>query len=88
MADSATFVAGQRFARRAYFAGSAADIESLMQACPELLQQSDTIEWDETQGTLKALRRSRIGQLTVKVQPLAKPSEEEPASGDAEWHSR
>lgn len=53
------------------------DIEALMQACPELLQQSDTIEWDETQGTLKALRQSRIGQLTVKVQPLAKPSEEE-----------
>ncbi|MDM2898719.1 ATP-dependent helicase HrpB [Citrobacter sp. Cpo030] len=53
------------------------DIESLMQACPGLLQQSDTIEWDETQGTLKAWRRSRIGQLTVKVQPLAKPSEEE-----------
>lgn len=53
------------------------DIEALMQACPELLQQSDTIEWDETQGTLKALRRSRIGQLTVKVKPLAKPSEEE-----------
>ena len=53
------------------------DIEALMQACPELLQQSDTLEWDETQGTLKALRRSRIGQLTVKVQPLAKPSEEE-----------
>lgn len=42
------------------------DIEALMQACPELLQQSDTIEWDEAQGTLKALRRSRIGQLTVK----------------------
>ncbi|TKV16486.1 ATP-dependent helicase HrpB [Citrobacter sp. wls615] len=53
------------------------DIEALMQACPELLQQSDTIEWDEAQGTLKALRRLRIGQLTVKVQPLAKPSEEE-----------
>lgn len=53
------------------------DIEALIQACPELLQQSDTIEWDETQGTLKALRRSRIGRLTVKVQPLAKPSEEE-----------
>ncbi|MGI3450608.1 ATP-dependent helicase HrpB [Citrobacter arsenatis] len=53
------------------------DIEALTQACPELLQQSDTIEWDETQGTLKALRRSRIGQLTVKVQSLAKPSEEE-----------
>ncbi|HFS5790596.1 TPA: ATP-dependent helicase HrpB [Citrobacter werkmanii] len=53
------------------------DIEALMQACPELLQQSDTIEWDETLGTLKALRRSRIGQLTVKIQALAKPSEEE-----------
>ncbi|HHT2663591.1 TPA: ATP-dependent helicase HrpB [Citrobacter freundii] len=53
------------------------DIEALMQTCPELLQQSDTIEWDDAQGTLKALRRSRIGQLTVKVQPLAKPSEEE-----------
>ncbi|MFP2267205.1 ATP-dependent helicase HrpB [Citrobacter braakii] len=53
------------------------DIEVLIQARPELLQQSDTIEWDETQGTLKALRRSRIGQLTVKVQALAKPSEEE-----------
>jgi len=53
------------------------DIEVLMQTCPELLQQSDTIEWDETQGTLKALRRSCIGSLTVKVQPLAKPSEEE-----------
>ncbi|WP_165501428.1 ATP-dependent helicase HrpB [Citrobacter braakii] len=53
------------------------DIEALIQACPELLQQSDTIEWDETQGTLKALRRSGIGQLTVKVQALAKPSEEE-----------
>ena len=53
------------------------EIDVLMQTCPEQLQQSDTIEWDETQGTLKALRRSRIGQLTVKVQPLAKPSEEE-----------
>ena len=53
------------------------DIDRLVQTCPELLQQSDTIEWDETQGTLKALRRMRIGQLTVKVQPLAKPSEDE-----------
>ncbi|WP_326924130.1 ATP-dependent helicase HrpB [Citrobacter youngae] len=53
------------------------DIEALMQACPELLQQSDTIEWDEAQGTLKALRLTRIGQLTLKVQTLAKPSEDE-----------
>ncbi|MGU3414265.1 ATP-dependent helicase HrpB [Enterobacteriaceae bacterium C34A] len=53
------------------------DIEALATACPALLTQSDTIEWDEQQGTLKAWRRSRIGLLTVKVQPLAKPSEEE-----------
>ncbi|EKP4398817.1 ATP-dependent helicase HrpB [Salmonella enterica] len=53
------------------------DIASLIQACPDLLLQSDTVEWDEAQGTLKAWRRMRIGQLTVSVQPLAKPSEEE-----------
>ncbi len=53
------------------------DIASLIQACPDLLRQSDTVEWDEAQGTLKAWRRMRIGQLTVNVQPLAKPSEEE-----------
>ncbi|VVT47577.1 ATP-dependent helicase HrpB [Kosakonia radicincitans] len=53
------------------------DIEALIARCSQLLQQSDTVEWDEAQGTLKAFRRSRIGQLTVKVQPLAKPSEEE-----------
>ncbi|ECF6081702.1 ATP-dependent helicase HrpB [Salmonella enterica subsp. houtenae] len=52
------------------------DIASLIQAYPDLLRQSDTVEWDETQGTLKAWRRMRIGQLTVNVQPLAKPSEE------------
>lgn len=53
------------------------EIESLVAASPQLLSQSDTIEWDEQQGTLKAWRRQRIGQLTVKVQALAKPSEEE-----------
>ncbi|QVB78597.1 ATP-dependent helicase HrpB [Salmonella enterica] len=53
------------------------DIASLIQACLDLLRQSDTVEWDEAQGTLKAWRRMRIGQLTVSVQPLAKPSEEE-----------
>ena len=30
------------------------DIDALIQRCPELLHQSDTIEWDEAQGTLKA----------------------------------
>lgn len=53
------------------------DIDALVTRCPHLLQQSDTVEWDEAHGTLKAFRRSQIGQLTLKVQPLAKPSEEE-----------
>lgn len=53
------------------------DIDRLIARCPWLLQQSDTIEWDDAQGTLKAWRRQRIGELVVKVQPLAKPSEEE-----------
>lgn len=55
----------------------ALDIDALVARCPQLIQQSDTIEWDDNQGTLKALRRSQIGQLTLSVRPLAKPSEEE-----------
>ncbi|WP_034460882.1 ATP-dependent helicase HrpB [Buttiauxella noackiae] len=53
------------------------DIESLTLQCPALLTESDTVEWDETQGTLKAFRRTQIGKLVLKVQPLAKPSEDE-----------
>ena len=53
------------------------DIDELVQRCPQLVQQSDTVEWDDAQGTLKAWRRLQIGQLTMKVQPLAKPSEDE-----------
>jgi len=55
----------------------AVDIDALTRDCPQLLQQSDTIEWDDAQGTLKAFRRSQIGKLTVSVKPLAKPSEDE-----------
>lgn len=55
----------------------ALDIDALVARCPSLLQQSDTIEWDDAQGTLKALRRSQIGQLTLRVRPLAKLSESE-----------
>lgn len=53
------------------------DIDALMASVPALLEQSDSVEWDEAQGTLKAFRRQQIGQLVVKVQPLAKPSEAE-----------
>jgi ATP-dependent helicase HrpB len=53
------------------------DIEALVARAPGLLTQSDSVEWDEALGTLKAFRRSQIGQLVVKVQPLAKPSQDE-----------
>ncbi|WP_253379331.1 ATP-dependent helicase HrpB [unidentified bacterial endosymbiont] len=55
----------------------AVDIDALTCACPQLLEQSDIIEWDDAQGTLKAFRRSQIGKLTLVTRPLAKPSEEE-----------
>lgn len=53
------------------------DLDALIADYPHLLQQSDSVEWDEAQGTLKAFRRWRLGQLVVKTQPLSKPSEEE-----------
>ncbi len=55
----------------------AVEIDALTRACPQLLQQSDTVEWDDAQGTLKAFRRSQIGKLTLGTKPLAKPSEDE-----------
>ncbi|EGQ5283393.1 ATP-dependent helicase HrpB [Enterobacter hormaechei subsp. hormaechei] len=55
----------------------AVDIDALTRACPQLLQQSDIVEWDDAQGTLKAFRRRQIGKLTLGTKPLAKPSEEE-----------
>ncbi|WP_297118474.1 ATP-dependent helicase HrpB [uncultured Enterobacter sp.] len=53
------------------------DIDALTRECPQLLESSDTVEWDDAQGTLKAFRRSQIGRLTLGMKPLAKPSEEE-----------
>ena len=55
----------------------AVDIDALTRTCPQLLKQSDIVEWDDAQGTLKAFRRSQIGKLTLGTKPLAKPSEEE-----------
>ena len=57
--------------------GSHSPDARILKACPQLLQQSDIVEWDDTQGTLKAFRRSQIGKLTLGTKPLAKPSEEE-----------
>ncbi|EMF5695105.1 ATP-dependent helicase HrpB [Enterobacter roggenkampii] len=51
----------------------AVDIDALTRTCPHLLLQSDIVEWDDAQGTLKAFRRSQIGKLTLGT----KPSEDE-----------
>ncbi|STR66510.1 ATP-dependent helicase HrpB [Klebsiella michiganensis] len=53
------------------------DIHALIEQCPALARRSDIVEWDEALGTLKAWRRTCIGRLVIKTQPLAKPSEEE-----------
>ncbi len=51
------------------------DPERLAVEVPGLLTQSDSVEWDEGPGTLKAWRRWRIGGLTVRRQPLNRPDE-------------
>ncbi|WP_213715207.1 ATP-dependent helicase HrpB [Cedecea lapagei] len=53
------------------------DVEELVVRIPHLLTESDSVEWDEDRGALKAWRRRQIGKLVVKTQLLAKPSEEE-----------
>ncbi|WP_312984905.1 ATP-dependent helicase HrpB [Atlantibacter sp.] len=55
----------------------ALDIDSLIAQCPQLLRQQDSVEWDDAQGTLRAFRRQQIGELVVRNQLLARPSEEE-----------
>ncbi|MFP1455119.1 hypothetical protein ACLB1O_18910 [Escherichia coli] len=68
MVDRTVIIAGQRLAGCADFTATyLVDIDELVQRCPQLVQQSDTVEWDDAQGTLKAWRRLQIGQLTVKA---------------------
>ncbi|MBU5889623.1 hypothetical protein JVV71_20150, partial [Vibrio cholerae O1] len=53
------------------------DIDALIDECPHLLSQRDSLEWNDEQGTLRAQRRWQVGQLVLKTQPLSKPSEDE-----------
>lgn len=77
MADCASAPAGSTSPDARILLALPLDVNALLAQCPGLAQHSDTVEWDETQGTLKAWRRTCIGQLVLKTQPLAKPSEEE-----------
>ncbi|AFJ48277.1 ATP-dependent helicase HrpB [Shimwellia blattae] len=56
--------------------GYPVDIDTLVAACPDVPEQQDSVEWDETRGTLKAFRRWCIGRLVLREQPLAKPGPE------------
>ncbi len=59
------------------------DIDELVQRCPQLVQQSDTVEWDDAQGTLKApasaANRSVDGKSATAGETLGR----RVASGDA-----
>lgn len=52
------------------------DIDALVASNPEVLDQQDSVEWDEARGTLKAFRRWHIGRLVLREQPLAKPADD------------
>ena len=64
MADCAALLQGSHSPDARILQAVAVDIDALTRACPQLLQQSDIVEWDDAQGTLKAFRRSQIGKLT------------------------
>nr|WP_231583108.1 ATP-dependent helicase HrpB [Yersinia aldovae] len=61
------------------------DIESLAKQLPQLVEERTVVEWDEDKGTLRAWRRWQIGRLTLRAQPLAKPSDEALQSALLNW---
>ncbi|MCW2488736.1 ATP-dependent helicase HrpB [Candidatus Symbiopectobacterium sp. NZEC127] len=52
------------------------DIEALIAQRPDLVSEQNIVHWDEEKGTLRASRREGIGCLTLRQQPLNKPSAE------------
>ncbi len=61
------------------------DVEQLAQQLPHLVEEKTVVEWDEDKGTLRAWRRWQIGRLTLRAQPLAKPSDEALQSALLNW---
>lgn len=51
------------------------DIDAVQAEMGHLVAVRDSVEWHEEQGTLRAIRRWQIGELVVKSQPLARPSQ-------------
>ncbi|EPF5113350.1 ATP-dependent helicase HrpB [Yersinia enterocolitica] len=52
------------------------EVEQLAKQLPHLVEEQTAVEWDEDKGTLRTWRRWQIGRLTLRAQPLAKPSDE------------
>jgi ATP-dependent helicase HrpB len=52
------------------------DVEQLAKQLPQLVEERTVVEWDDGKGTLRAWRRWQIGCLTLRAQPLTKPSDE------------
>jgi ATP-dependent helicase HrpB len=50
MADRAAAAAGQHSPDARILLAIAVDIDALTRACPQLLQQSDTVEWDDARA--------------------------------------
>ncbi|MFQ6791068.1 ATP-dependent helicase HrpB [Serratia marcescens] len=61
------------------------DIEALAAQLPTMVMQRTAVEWDEEKGTLRAWKRQQIGRLTLRVQPLAKPADEELQQALLDW---
>ncbi|OWF78329.1 ATP-dependent helicase HrpB [Yersinia rohdei] len=61
------------------------DVELLAKQVPDLVEERTVVEWSEEKGTLRAWRRWQIGRLTLKAQPLAKPSDEALQSALLNW---
>ncbi|HFF9857838.1 MULTISPECIES: ATP-dependent helicase HrpB [Serratia] len=61
------------------------DIDALAAQLPAIVTQRTAVEWDDEKGTLRAWKRQQIGRLTLRVQPLAKPADEELQQALLDW---
>ncbi len=59
------------------------DIDELVRRSPQLVQQSDTVEWDDAQGTLKALASAANRSVDGESAAVGETVRRRVASGDA-----
>lgn len=61
------------------------DPEQLITHFPHLMTETTGLEWNESLGTLRTLRRRMIGQIVISQQSLAKPSRKELSQALLSW---